>query len=58
MLATYFKRQTTRATYYASSAGPYLDGFTDWLSQCGFHEEVICQFLPGIVQFTDWADTT
>jgi site-specific recombinase XerD len=35
-----------------------LDEFTDWLAKCGFHEEVICQFLPGIVQFTDWADAT
>lgn len=58
MLATYFKRQTTRATYYASSAGSYLDEFTGWLAQCGFHEEVICQFLPGIVEFADWADAT
>lgn len=58
MLATYFKRQTTRTTYYASSAGPYLDEFTDWLVQCGFHKEVICQYLPGIVEFADWADAT
>jgi hypothetical protein len=29
MLTTYFKRQTTRATYYSGPAGPYLDEFTD-----------------------------
>lgn len=58
MLSTYFKRETTCATYYASSAGSYLDEFTDWLTQCGFHEEVIGQYLPGVVEFTDWADAT
>jgi len=25
MLTTYLKRQTTRATYYAGPAGPYLN---------------------------------
>lgn len=58
MLATYFKRQSTHQIYYASPAGPYLDEFTDWLAERGFHEDVICQFLPGIVQFSNWADTT
>jgi len=56
MLATYFKRQTTRTTYYASSAGPYLDEFTDWLAHCGFREEVIGQYLPGVVEFANWVD--
>jgi site-specific recombinase XerD len=56
MLATYFKRQATRTTYYASSAGPYLDEFTDWLAHCGFREEVIGQYLPGVVEFANWVD--
>jgi len=58
MLATYLKRQTTRATCYASAAGPYLDEFTDWLVQSGFHNEVICQYLPGVIEFAGWVDTT
>ena len=32
MLTTYFKRQTTQATYYSGPAGPYLDEFTNWPS--------------------------
>src|ERR1039457_5650288 len=47
MLTAYLKRETTRTSYYASPAGSYLDEFTDWLARCGFHEEVICQYLPG-----------
>ncbi len=39
MLTTYFKRQTTLATYYAGPAGSYLDGFTDWLAQRGYRLE-------------------
>jgi hypothetical protein len=58
MLTTYLKRQTTLATYYTSSAGPYLDEFTDWLAQCGFHDEVICQYLPGVSEFAAWVDAT
>ena len=30
MLTSYFKRQTTQATYYAGPAGPYFDAFTSW----------------------------
>lgn len=58
MLTTYFKRKTTLTSYYASPAGTYLDEFTDWLMRCGFHEEVICQYLPGIVQFGIWGEKT
>jgi hypothetical protein len=58
MLATYLKRQTTRATCYGSAAGPHLDEFTDWLAQSGFHNEVICQYLPGVIEFAGWVDTT
>jgi len=58
MLATILKRQTTRATCYASTAGPYLDEFTDWLAQSGFHNEVICQYLPGVIEFVGWVETT
>ncbi|MDD5580997.1 MAG: hypothetical protein PHY16_17205 [Methylobacter sp.] len=58
MLTTYFKRKTTLTSYYASPAGSYLDEFTDWLTWCGFHEEVICQYLPGIVQFGIWGKKT
>lgn len=58
MLTTYLKRQTTLTTYYTSSAGPYLDEFTDWLAQCGFHDEVICQYLPGVSEFAAWVDAT
>ena len=41
MLTTYFTRPTTRAQYYASPAGPYLDAFTEWLAQCGYRQESI-----------------
>jgi integrase/recombinase XerD len=58
MLAKYLKRQTTRTTYYGSSAGPHLDEFTDWLAQKGFHDEVICQYLPGVIEFAGWVDAT
>jgi hypothetical protein len=54
MLTSYLKRETTRTTYYASPAGSYLDEFTDWLARCGFHEEVICQYLPGTIRFAAW----
>ena len=58
MLTTYLKRQTTLTTYYTSSAGPYLDEFTEWLAQCGFHDKVICQYLPGVNEFAAWVDAT
>lgn len=58
MLTTYIKRETTRISYYASPAGSYLDEFTDWLARCGFHEEVICQYLPGTMRFAVWGEKT
>ena len=58
MLTTYFTRQTTRATYYASPAGPYLDAFTDWLTQRGYRQETIRRRLQGAMQFASWAQTT
>lgn len=58
MLTNYLNRQTTLTTYYTSSAGPYLDEFTDWLAQRGFHDEVICQYLPGVSEFAAWVDAT
>lgn len=58
MLTTYLKRETTRTIYYASPAGSYLDEFTDWLARCGFHEEIICQYLPGTMRFAVWGEKT
>src|SRR5450755_4480794 len=58
MLTAYLKRETTRTSYYASPAGSYLDEFTDWLARCGFHEEVICQYLPGTIRFAAWGEKT
>ena len=58
MLTTYFTRQTTRATYYASPAGPYLDAFTHWLAQRGYRHETIRRRLQGATQFVTWAQTT
>ena len=48
MLTRYLKRQTTLESYYGSSAGEYFDEFTDYLEKSGFHQEVICQYLPGV----------
>ena len=56
MLTRYFKRQTTLESYYGSSAGQYFDEFTDYLEKSGFHQEVICQYLPGVKMFAAWAD--
>src|ERR1039457_5570393 len=58
MLTMFFKRQTTCTTYYNSSAGPYLEEFTDWLVLCGFQNEVICQYLPGVRELATWVDAT
>ncbi len=55
MLTTYFKRQTTRATYYSGPAGPYLDEFTDWLVRCGYQQDSIRRRLQGAVQLATWA---
>ncbi|MGI9305648.1 MAG: tyrosine-type recombinase/integrase [Gammaproteobacteria bacterium] len=58
MLTTYFKRQTTLASYYAGPAGPYLDDFTDWLAQRGYQHECIRGRVRGAVQLGVWAQTT
>jgi len=58
MLTTYFKRQTTQATYYSGPAGPYLDEFTNWLEQRGYRHETIRYRLQGAAQFVTWAQTT
>jgi len=58
MLTSYFKRQTTQATYYAGPAGPYLDAFTSWLEQRGYLHESIRRRLQGAAQFVTWAQTT
>jgi hypothetical protein len=57
MLTTYFKRQTTQATYYSGPAGPYLDEFTNWLEQRGYRHETIRHRLRGAVQFVTRAQT-
>jgi hypothetical protein len=57
MLTTYFKRQTTLATYYAGPAGPYLDDFTDWLAQRGYQLENIRRRVQGAAQLGIWAQT-
>ena len=57
MLTTYLKRQTTRATYYAGPAGPYLDEFTHWLEQRGYLHETIRRRLQGAAQCVTWAQT-
>lgn len=57
MLTTYFKRQTTCATYYAGPAGPYLDEFTDWLAQRGYRQETIRNRLQGVSQLCTWVRT-
>ena len=57
MLTSYFKRQTTQATYYAGPAGPYLDAFTSWLEQRGYRHESIRRRLQGAAQFVSWAQT-
>lgn len=58
MLATYFKRRTTQATYYSGPAGPYLDAFTNWLEQRGYQHETIRDRLQGAAQFVAWVQTT
>ncbi|MDH3602063.1 MAG: tyrosine-type recombinase/integrase [Candidatus Tectomicrobia bacterium] len=58
MLTTYFKRQTTQATYYSGPAGPYLDEFTHWLEQRGYLHETIRRRLQGAAQFIIWAQVT
>lgn len=57
MLSTYFKRQTTLTAFYSGSAGPYLDEFTDWLSNQGFQEETIRRRIHGVIQLVDWTQT-
>ena len=47
MLTTYFKRPTTQSAYYSGPAGPYLDGFSDWLAQRGYQHETVCHRLHG-----------
>ncbi len=58
MLTTYFKRQTTQATYYSGPAGPYLDAFTSWLEQRGYLHESIRRRLQGAAQLVTWTQTT
>jgi len=58
MLTTYFKRQTTQATYYSGPAGPYLDEFTHWLEQRAYRHESIRRRLQGAAQFITWAQTS
>jgi integrase/recombinase XerD len=58
MLTTYFSRQSTRATYYAGPAGPYLDRFTHWLAQRGYRHESIRRRLAGAAQFATWVQRT
>jgi site-specific recombinase XerD len=57
MLTTYFTRPTTRAQYYASPAGPYLDAFTEWLAQRGYRQESIRRCVQGAAQFVTWIQT-
>ncbi len=58
MLSSYFKRNTTLATFCNGPAGPYLDEFTDWLSKRGFQQETIRRRILGAVQFVDWTQAT
>ena len=54
MLTTYFKRQTTQATYYAGLTGPYLDIFTQWLEQHGYQPETIRDYLHAASYLGQW----
>ncbi|MDH3639503.1 MAG: tyrosine-type recombinase/integrase [Gammaproteobacteria bacterium] len=58
MLTTYFKRQTTQATYYAGLTGPYLDSFTEWLEQRGYRPETIRDYLQATTQLGQWSQVT
>ncbi len=58
MLTTYFKRQTTQVDYYSGPAGPYFDGFSDWLAQRGYRHETIRHRLLGAARFGTWVQRT
>ncbi len=58
MLTTYFKHPTTQTAYYSGPAGPYLDGFSDWLAQRGYQHETVRHRLHGAAQFGSWVQAT
>ncbi len=58
MLTTYFKLPSTQTAYYSGPAGPYLDGFSDWLAQRGYRPETISHRLHGAAQFGHWVQRT
>jgi len=54
MLTTYLTRPQTRERYRSGPAGPYLDGYLDWLEQRGYHPPRIRRLLRGVQQFSLW----
>ena len=55
MLTTYLKTPSTQGRYGSSPAGPYLDGFVDWLETQGYQPDRIRRLLRGVDRFARWA---
>jgi site-specific recombinase XerD len=55
MLTTYLKRPSTQVRYRSSPAGPYFDGFVDWLEAQGYQPDRIRRLLRGVDRFARWA---
>jgi site-specific recombinase XerD len=57
MLTTYLKSPSALVRYRSSPAGPYLDGFVDWLETQGYQPKPIRQLLRGVDHFAHWASS-
>jgi hypothetical protein len=55
MLTTYLKTPLTLEHYRVGPAGPYLDGFADWLEIRGYQSDRIRHLLRGVHRFSCWA---
>src|SRR5262245_39231985 len=55
MLTTYLKTPSTQGRYRSSPAGPFLDGFVDWLENQGYQPDRIRRLLRGVDRFARWA---
>jgi integrase/recombinase XerD len=54
MLAEYIQSPPVLTRLQQGPAGPYLDGFTDWLKSQGYPRTSIRQFLWGIGPLMEW----
>ena len=57
MLTTYFKAAHCLKRLRSGPAGPFIDGFTEYLEKAGYARRVICIYLRDVSHFSLWAKT-